>query len=195
MYQDASILLTKGNKSCSKFVFRSLTDLELRPKKGESRLKVLEVGAINVQLLNCTWMDVTAIDVKSRHPKILEIDFFDIKKAWKTNYDCLVNGMVLNCVETAEKRGQMLVNCHSLLKDGGIFFFTVPKRCFPIVSQLVKILEMIGFELLRKETSPKILYLALKKKNKVKIKQIKKMEYKSTKQGALNVSFTNIILL
>lgn len=56
------------------------------------RLKTLEVGAINLQLSSCPWLDVLAIDVHSQHPLIQEIDFFDISPNF--NYNVVVCSMV-----------------------------------------------------------------------------------------------------
>ena len=46
-------------------------------RKGvDHRLKTLEVGAVNVQLQSCTWLDVRAIDLHSQDPRrIEECDF------------------------------------------------------------------------------------------------------------------------
>lgn len=57
-----------------------------------SKLNVLEVGAINVQLQQCQWLNVRAIDVNSQHPSIEECDFFDITPT--SGYDAVVCSMV-----------------------------------------------------------------------------------------------------
>ena len=37
--------------------------------------QLLEIGAVNTQLLACQWLDVTPIDLRSQHPKIHQVDF------------------------------------------------------------------------------------------------------------------------
>jgi hypothetical protein len=98
IYQKASILSTQ-HFSTSKWVISTLGSIganrrmygspsqshtkkkeekKKRKKKSSSRrLSVLEVGAINTQLQQCPWLDVSAIDVNSQHSSIQEIDFFD----------------------------------------------------------------------------------------------------------------------
>lgn len=38
-----------------------------------------QVGAINTRLLDVPWLNVKAIDLKSQHPRIEELDFFSLK--------------------------------------------------------------------------------------------------------------------
>mmetsp|Transcript_8832 Transcript_8832/g.32350 ORF Transcript_8832/g.32350 Transcript_8832/m.32350 type:complete len:168 (+) Transcript_8832:217-720(+) len=76
-YQEASLLTTGRHRTC-KWVFSIITKLGLRPKKSQSPLEVLEVGAVNTQLLSVPWLSVRAIDIKAQHPQIEQCDFFDI---------------------------------------------------------------------------------------------------------------------
>jgi hypothetical protein len=55
-------------------------------------LRVLEVGAINPQLSRCPWLDVRAIDIRSQHPLIEEVDLFDLPP--RQEYDVVVSSMV-----------------------------------------------------------------------------------------------------
>ncbi|KAF4322536.1 hypothetical protein BBO99_00002938 [Phytophthora kernoviae] len=91
-YQDASILSTSFHKT-SKWVFQLLTRFELRPKAKQPALRVLEVGAINNQLLSCPWLDVRAIDLNSRHEKIEQRDFFSLKPAGE--FQVVVSSMLM----------------------------------------------------------------------------------------------------
>ena len=108
-YQEASMLLTQQHTGSSRWVFQQVTALGLRPGKGGAPLRTLEVGAVNAQLLSCPFLDVTAIDLKSRHPRIVERDFFDFDCPPASLFDVLSNAMVINCVPTAQQRGEMLV--------------------------------------------------------------------------------------
>mmetsp|Transcript_43755 Transcript_43755/g.75578 ORF Transcript_43755/g.75578 Transcript_43755/m.75578 type:complete len:352 (-) Transcript_43755:245-1300(-) len=104
-YQSASQLSTSFF-STSKWVMGELARLGRRPKKHQPPPRVLEVGAINNTLLTCPWLNVDAIDLKSTHPDIREIDFFKLKP--KQEYDAVVSSMVINCVPCPYKRGEML---------------------------------------------------------------------------------------
>ena len=72
-------------------VVGSTTETSYTPPRS-CKLKVLEVGAINVQLQQCRWLDVRAIDVNSQHPSIEECDFFDITPT--AEFDAVVCSMV-----------------------------------------------------------------------------------------------------
>ena len=75
-------------------------DIKSSSKKRSSvsarKLNVLEVGAINVQLQQCDWLAVRAIDVNSQHPLIEECDFFDITPS--ESFDAVVCSMVSQSV-------------------------------------------------------------------------------------------------
>lgn len=75
-------------------------DIKSSSKKRSSasarKLNVLEVGAINVQLQQCDWLAVRAIDVNSQHPLIEECDFFDITPS--ESFDAVVCSMVCHSV-------------------------------------------------------------------------------------------------
>lgn len=62
-YQEASVLTTGRHRTC-KWIFAIMTKLGLRPAKNQRPLKLLEVGAVNTQLLSVPWLDVRAIDIK-----------------------------------------------------------------------------------------------------------------------------------
>ena len=70
-YQEASVLSTTRHRTC-KWVFAMITKLGLRPGKQAAPLRLLEVGAVNTQLISVPWLSVRAIDVtgKSRHIRL-----------------------------------------------------------------------------------------------------------------------------
>ncbi|OQR96217.1 hypothetical protein ACHHYP_16580 [Achlya hypogyna] len=173
VYQDASILSTSFHRT-SKWVFSLLTKFDLRPKKKQPPLEVLEVGAINTQLLVCPWLNVDAIDLIARHPKIRQLDFFDLP--FTKTFDVVVSSMVINCVPTPEKRGsvpmaisgEMLQSTWRHLNEGGHFFLMLPLLCltnsnFMTVEHFEAVLVRIGFEIREKKDSPKIAFFCLKK--------------------------------
>ncbi|KAF1774513.1 S-adenosyl-L-methionine-dependent methyltransferase [Phytophthora cactorum] len=164
-YQDASILSTSFHRT-SKWVFQLLTRFELRPKAKQPPLRVLEVGAINTQLLSCPWLDVRAIDLNSRHERIEQRDFFSVKPAGE--FQIVVSSMVLNCVPGADKRGEMLRLYREHLKEGGLLFLMLPLLClrhsqFMTYARFTKILEAVGFRVREIKDSPKVAFFCLER--------------------------------
>ena len=181
VYQDASILSTSFHRT-SKWVFSLLTKFGLRPGKKQPPLEVLEVGAINTQLLVCPWLNVQAIDLIARHAKIQQLDFFDVP--FTKTFDVVVSSMVINCVPTPEKRGrlppapstrrlidyvgEMLQRTWRHLKDDGHFFLMLPLLCltnsnYMTVDHFEAILTRVGFEIREKKETPKIAFFCLRK--------------------------------
>jgi 25S rRNA (adenine2142-N1)-methyltransferase len=80
-YQEASVLTTSRSRATAKYVFAALTRHGLRPARGAPPLPLLEVGAVNTQLLSVPWLAVRAIDIRSSHPRIEQRDFFDLAPA------------------------------------------------------------------------------------------------------------------
>ncbi|GMF64806.1 unnamed protein product [Phytophthora lilii] len=168
-YQDASILSTSFHKT-SKWVFQLLTRFEMRPKAKQPPLRMLEVGAINTQLLSCPWLDVRAIDLNSRHERIEQRDFFSLKP--EGEFQVLVSSMVLNCVPGADKRGEMLRLYREHLKEGGLLFLMLPLLClrhsqFMTYARFTKILEAVGFRVRETKDSPKVAFFCLERIEKV----------------------------
>jgi 2-polyprenyl-3-methyl-5-hydroxy-6-metoxy-1,4-benzoquinol methylase len=63
---------------------------------------------------------------KNRHPSIQEVDFFEFEPL--KPYDVVVLAMVLNCVENAEQRGEMLLKIRKLTNPDGLLFLVLPSR-------------------------------------------------------------------
>jgi 25S rRNA (adenine2142-N1)-methyltransferase len=163
-YQNASRLAVSAFRS-SRHVFKLLTQFGLRPSSGESPLNALEVGAINTHLC-VPWLRVSGIDLMSRHPRIRQVDFFDIKPC--ADFDVLVNSMVINCVEDARLRGRMLLLCFAHLRPGGHLFLNLPRRCienskFITREMFESMLVAVGFEIRNVEMKPKIALYCCKK--------------------------------
>jgi len=128
-YQEASAISTALH-STSKWVVGQLRQRKLThpPGSGRPGLCVLEIGAINTQLLECKSLDVTAVDLNSRDPRIEQADFLQMQPP-STKYAACVCSMVLNCVPDAAQRGIMLRNIRAHLHDGGLAFIVVPRTC------------------------------------------------------------------
>ena len=88
---------------------------------------VLQIGAVNAQLLSVPWLAVRAIDLRPCLPSIEQADFLQLQPA-KT-FDVVVCMMVLNCVPNALDRGRMLLNIRGHLQKSGHAFIVIPLRC------------------------------------------------------------------
>jgi len=129
-YQLASALSTDAH-STSKWVAKTLRKLGWTHPASSKKPKprVLEVGAVNTQLLECRSLDVRAIDLHSLHPsRIEEVDFMAIRQP-EVCYDVLVLSMVLNCVPDAPARAAMLRKLRRVLRPGGLLFMVLPLSC------------------------------------------------------------------
>ena len=132
-YQAASALNTALNP-VSRWVQRAL-----RKREGArlSNIRVLEIGAVNTQLLDAPGLIVRAIDLHSLHPRIEQCDFLSLPHGGELDeatgrmlpYDVVVCSMVLNCVPHERRRFDMLVGMRAQLRDGGRAFVTLPRSC------------------------------------------------------------------
>jgi len=142
----------------------------------------LEVGAINTELLDASARSTTdeetgvemrkyrlrvrAIDLNSMHPdRIEEADFLTISLSpdREDRYDVIVCSMVLNCVTTPEKRGNMVTRLFHFLRPGGLCFVTIPRLCLSLSPYMDQqrfraVLEAVGFEVTETKESPKIAF-------------------------------------
>ena len=88
---------------------------------------VLQIGAVNAQIMSVPWLSVRAIDLRPCLSSIEQADFLALAPA--AEYDVVLCAMVLNCVPTASKRGQMVMNMWQHLRQGGHAFIIIPRRC------------------------------------------------------------------
>ncbi|KAH9966484.1 nucleolus protein [Russula dissimulans] len=126
-------------------------DWKGRGKEGKQRL--LDVGAVRPDNYRgcAAWLDVTAIDLRSRHPSILERDFLlmdlsEHREAW----DMICLSLVLNFVPDAKDRGRMLVQAHSMIRSGGLCFIALPLPCvdnsrYMTLEHMRELMDVIGF--------------------------------------------------
>ena len=178
-YQKASALTTEQNRSTARFTTGCIERLGRRPGRGAAPLAMLEVGAVNTQLLSIPWLNCRSVDLHSIDPRIEQRDFFEIPPTGAL--DILVNGMVINCVESAVRRGEMLLRCRAHLRVGGLLVIVLPRRCvvrskFTTEKSFEGCLRTLGFELKERRDSPKIAFwcfekLALKPTQKHHVKK------------------------
>jgi 25S rRNA (adenine2142-N1)-methyltransferase len=142
-------------------------------------LRVLEIGAINTELLEATQkyhpLHVRAIDLHSTHPDIEQVDFLtmssvvDSSSSSLGSYNVIVCSMVLNYVSTPTDRGLMLRLIYQQLQPQGLCFLTLPKLCLDqspyITKQLFEdiLVNQVGFIMEEKRDSPKIYFWILQR--------------------------------
>ncbi|KAF9459366.1 nucleolus protein [Collybia nuda] len=96
------------------------------------KIKLLEVGALKPDNYgSCSsWIDCTPMDLRSRHPSILEQDFLLLNENEHfTSWDVISLSLVLNFVPEPKDRGHMLRLAHSLLVPDGYLFLALPLPC------------------------------------------------------------------
>jgi 25S rRNA (adenine2142-N1)-methyltransferase len=137
-YQAASQAATARHKTTARYVFSRLQSLGRRPAagRGAARPRLLEIGAVNTQLLACPWLATRAIDVRPAARGIEGLDFFDLnlpksKDGGESSFfDVVVCAMVLNCVPSAADRGAMLARIAAVLRrPDGLAMIALPVRC------------------------------------------------------------------
>ena len=136
-YQQASQLNTSLH-STSRWCVRRMEERGLHTDPlSQKPPMLLEVGAINTQLLDTEGLWVRAVDLHSSHPRIEQQDFlqmayggeFDESTGANKLYDVVVNSMVLNCVPNARDRFMMLYAIRQQLRAGGLAFVILPSSC------------------------------------------------------------------
>ena len=110
-----------------------------QPTERRRPTRLLEIGAINTELLNVasettkkSSLQVRAIDLHSMHDGIEEVDFLQmpiLSRNLADRYDVLCCSMVLNSVTDPTDRGTMLARLFHHLRPGGLCFLTLPKTC------------------------------------------------------------------
>ncbi|GJE86783.1 25S rRNA adenine-N(1) methyltransferase [Phanerochaete sordida] len=99
---------------------------------GKGKLRVLEVGALKPDnYASCSsWMNVTPIDLHSRHPAIQEQDFLLLDEdEHREQWDLISLSLVVNFVPEPKDRGRMLRLAHAMLKPEQYLFLALPLPC------------------------------------------------------------------
>ncbi|KAL7283183.1 nucleolus protein [Trametes coccinea BRFM310] len=111
-----------------------LRDLQVPTSMKEkgTMLRLLEVGALKPDnYASCaSWIEVTPIDLHSRHPAIQEQDFLLMNpEEHRESWDSISLSLVLNFVPDAKDRGRMLRLAHTMLRPEGLLFVALPLPC------------------------------------------------------------------
>ena len=172
-YQEASALSTALH-STSRWVLRVLrrrgvlgAAANARPPDAAANARppaLLEVGAVNTQLLDARGLAVRAIDVRSSMQRIERVDFFDLRP--QGSYDVVVCALVLNCLPDAAARGRMVAGLVAHLRPGGLCFLVVPRSCLErsaatTPARFDAVLRRAGLVELERRATPRLLHLCL----------------------------------
>jgi len=136
-----------------KVLIQWLIDMGLQERDGKGKLKLLEVGALKPDNYRmCTsWIDTTPMDLRSRHPSILEQDFLLMDEDEnRGKWDIISLSLVVNFVPDAKDRGRMLCRAHSMLVQEGLLFLALPLPCvensrYLTFDKLQSFMTVIGF--------------------------------------------------
>ncbi|KAF7440955.1 hypothetical protein PC9H_001304 [Pleurotus ostreatus] len=130
---------------------------EMKVHETCQRHRLLEVGALKPDnYRSCTsWIDATPMDLKSRHPDIIEQDFLALDQcSHRGKWGTISLSLVLNFVPEASDRGRMLRYAHNMLNEGGYLFLALPLPCvensrYLTFEHLRLLMSSIGFNELK----------------------------------------------
>ncbi|KAF8556895.1 hypothetical protein OG21DRAFT_1475757 [Imleria badia] len=116
-------------------------------------LSLLEVGALKPDnYASCSsWMTTTPIDLRSRHPSIVEQDFLTMDvDEHSERWNVISLSLVVNFVPEPKDRGRMLVLAHTFLRPSGLLFLALPSPCvensrYMSFERLELLMSTIGF--------------------------------------------------
>lgn len=173
-YQQASIAgqdPTRGGDS-SKILVEWLKEEESFSQKD---LRLLEVGCLSPDnvISKCgIFHEIDRIDLNSQHPAIKQQDFLTmpIPKLGRDKYDIISLSLVVNYVPDKNDRGRMLKLTTNFLStrlnDSQFYpslFLVLPAPCITnsryfTEKQLELIMNSLGYELVRRKETPRIIY-------------------------------------
>ncbi|KAF8906008.1 putative methyltransferase-domain-containing protein [Gymnopilus junonius] len=155
-YQQLSVLGQREERGggSEKILINWMEELNLHHVYGaEHRLRLLEVGALKPDNFQSSslWIDSMPIDLRSRHPNIIEQDFLLLdQKQHRHKWDAISLSLVLNFVPVPVDRGRMLQLAYRFLAPDGLLFLALPLPCvansrYLTFDSLKRLLEAIGF--------------------------------------------------
>ena len=209
-YQRASMqgqAASRGGDS-SKILVEWITELlkihDLDTDTSSKRqFKLLEVGALRVDNVcaRCGLFELERIDLHSQHPSIKEQDFLERPVpapncAAVKGFDVVSLSLVLNFVDDAAQRGEMLRRAGLFLRDCSAnlgqerlpfpcLFSVLPDPClsnsrYLDLPRFEAIMQSLGFSVLRSKSSAKLIYhLFTYEKAKARTAIFKKEEVRS----------------
>ncbi|KAF9532360.1 nucleolus protein [Crepidotus variabilis] len=163
-YQQMSALGQKEERGggSEKILIGWMKDLTLHHRPNGQKLQLLEVGALkHDNYRSCqSWIECTPIDLRSRHPQILEKDFLTMDKVENADkWEVISLSLVINFVSSAEDRGRMLVMARDFLRADGLLFLALPLPCvansrYMTFAHLKSLMASIGFTEIHEKWKP-----------------------------------------
>eukprot|EP01135_Chromosphaera_perkinsii_P001225 Nk52_evm24s162 gene=Nk52_evmTU24s162 len=169
-----------NNNNTSKWILGVLKEsLLTKRNSGDDKISMLDVGA-----LSCNYVKYSKqiacryIDLNPQAAGVERMDFFDLEKEFVASrgfqmfggdygfYNVINLSLVINFVPDVHKRGKMLRQCATYLREGGFLNIIVPLPCvsnsrYMTEEKLLEILTYLGFELKVKHSSKKLAYFHL----------------------------------
>lgn len=136
-----------------KVLIKWLVAMGSSKRDGKAKLSLLEVGALKPDnYVSCTsWIDTTPMDLRSRHPAIIEQDFLCMNEnEHEERWDIISLSLVINFVPEPKDRGRMLTFAHTFLRPSGLLFLALPLPCvensrYLTFEHLQSLMTAIGF--------------------------------------------------
>lgn len=137
-----------------KVLMQWLIDMGFRKREeAKGKMRLLEVGALKPDnYRTCmSWIDTTPMDLRSRHPSIIEQDFLLMDEDEnRSKWDIISLSLVVNFVPDPRDRGRMLCLAHSMLVPDGLLFLTLPLPCvensrYLTFDKLQSLMNVLGF--------------------------------------------------
>ncbi|KAG8217215.1 nucleolus protein [Butyriboletus roseoflavus] len=154
-YQRMSSIGQGGDRGggSEKVLIKWLVGMGLAQRDEKGSLSLLEVGALKPDnYASCSsWITTTPIDLRSRHPSIIEQDFLSMDVDEHTErWDLISLSLVVNFVPEPKDRGRMLILAHTFLRPSGLLFLALPLPCvensrYMSFERLELLMTTIGF--------------------------------------------------
>ncbi|KAI9568943.1 nucleolus protein [Boletus coccyginus] len=136
-----------------KVLIKWLVGMGLSKREGKGSLSLLEVGALKPDnYASCSsWITTTPIDLRSRHPSIIEQDFLTMDvDEHAERWDLISLSLVVNFVPEPKDRGRMLSLAHTFLRPSGMLFLALPLPCvensrYMSFERLASLMNTVGF--------------------------------------------------
>eukprot|EP00040_Diaphanoeca_grandis_P026502 m.148564 g.148564 ORF g.148564 m.148564 type:complete len:299 (+) comp30605_c0_seq1:174-1070(+) len=159
-YQRASVRGEQVGGFTSQWLVKKLP----RPST-DSKLRLLDVGALWPNYDKHKWIEATAIDLNSNHSAVQQIDFFEYES--ETKFDAICLSLVINFVGEPRQRGEMLRKACRMLNKGGHLFLVLPRACvdnsrYTTCDSVKAVGEALGLEQIEQHLAPKLVYFLFK---------------------------------
>lgn len=160
-----------GHTPTSKWCVEALNAVYTHERE-KRKFRVLDVGAITGTAYDkYRWIEPTYIDLHPQGENVQKYSFFDFPQpaSEEEKYNLVALSLVVNFVGDVRKRSEMLLHAHKYLLDEGFMFLVLPLQCltnsrYMNQTHLKKILDSIGFKVLKQSDSAKLSRWLLQRK-------------------------------